>query len=161
MTQWVKGRGPCHQAQWLEFKSRHTHGRGWKWLSQVVLRSPHMHCYMCITPNTQSHRTKHLKWQGWGSGPVLACMCNTVGLIVDATENNKVKIKKKTSLFSGWKRVMWWAQSPPNSSLSYLTEPGSGSANFLEMCYFSNVCILNTFQAVYQLCCWLHHCGPW
>lgn len=96
-----------------------------------------MHCSMCIPPNTVTqNKTSYMT--GRGSGSVLACMCNTVGLILDTAENNKVKIKKKTTQSFLWlrKESCDGAQIPPNFSLSYLTEPGSRSANFLEMCYF-------------------------
>lgn len=150
MTQWVKGRDPCHQALRLEFKRRHIHGRGRK-----VTHICTVPCASTVTQNKTSYMT------GRGSGSVLACMCNTVGLILNTAENNKVKIKKTTQSFL-WlrKESCDGAQIPPNFSLSYLTEPGSRSANFLEMCYFSNVCISDTSQAVYQLLCWLHHSGP-
>lgn len=50
-------------------------------------------------PNTVTH-SKTSYMTGRGSGSVLACMCNTVGLILDTAENNKVKKKKKKPVFS-------------------------------------------------------------
>lgn len=53
----------------------------------------HVHPPNTVTQDKTSYMT------GQGSGSVLACMCNTVGLILDTAENNKVKIKKNNPAF--------------------------------------------------------------